>query len=102
MAALVLLACGSRNAAAITAQDVTEKMSHDQRFGYLTGLIDMTMYQTALSGNRTRAQCIYDAFYTKNAAQDDPWRRLNDALREFGDKRPESIVVLLIQKICGA
>jgi hypothetical protein len=89
------------NAVALVSQDVTEKMSHDQRFGYLAGLVDMNAYQAALSGNKERAKCIVDAFYANASKDDDPWRRLLDALRQYPDKRPESIVVLLIQKTCG-
>lgn len=91
----------SSAAAALTAQDVTGKMSQEQRFSYLTGLIDMSMYQAALSGDPARAQCIYDAFYTAPGKDSNPWRRFDDALRQFGDKRPEAILTLLIQKICA-
>jgi hypothetical protein len=90
------------SASALTAQEVTEKMSREQSFGYLAGLVDMSTYQAALSGNRARAQCIHDAFYTDIGRKGDAWERLDTALRQFPDKRAEGIVTLLIQKMCGS
>ncbi len=45
IALLCLLGCAP--CLAITAKDVTEKMSKEERFGYLTGLIDMQALQAA-------------------------------------------------------
>jgi hypothetical protein len=91
----------SGSAAALTAREVTGKMTPDQKSGYLAGLADMTVFQAALAGDKTRAQCIYDAFYKDIGRQGDAWQRLDDALRDFPDKRAESILFLLVQKICG-
>lgn len=90
---------GAHAAVAITAQDVMGKMDERQRFGYLSGLVDMLAYQAALAGNGERANCITDSYY--RGGKDKAWPRLYAALEKFGDKRPESIVVLLARKACG-
>ena len=61
----------------------------------------MTVFQAGLAGDKTRAQCIYDAFYKNIGKQGDAWQRLDEALREFPDKRAESILFLLVQKLCA-
>jgi hypothetical protein len=100
-AALLCLPGLSGSAVALTAREVTGKMSPDQKSGYLAGLADMTVFQAGLAGDKTRAQCIYDAFYKNIGKQADAWQRLDEALLEFPDKRAESILFLLVQKMCG-
>lgn len=99
--ALSLSWLGFTNASALTGKEVTEKMSQDQQFGYLAGLVDMSVFQAAMSGNGARSNCIYEAFYKNVAKDSSPWRRIDAALREHPDKRAESIVHLLLLKICG-
>jgi hypothetical protein len=84
---------------AITAKDVTEKMTEKQRFGYVTGLIDMLAYQHLLSGNRDRSQCISDAFYGK---KDETWHKLFELFGRFPDKAPEGLVVVLMNRACAS
>lgn len=86
-------------AVAITARDVTEKMTEKQRFGYVTGLIDMLAYQHLLSGNRDRSQCISDAFYGK---KDETWYKLFELFGRFPDKAPEGLVVVLMNRACAS
>jgi hypothetical protein len=85
-------------AVAITAKDVMEKMTEKERFGYVTGLIDMLSYQHLLSGNRERAQCISNAFYGK---KDEAWHMLFETFGRYPDKAPEGLVVVLMKRACG-
>jgi hypothetical protein len=82
---------------AITAKDVTEKMSEKERFGYLTGLVDMLSYQSLLAGDRKRAECVSSAFYKTDGTQ----KQIVDALYSLPDKAPEGIVILVINRACG-
>lgn len=98
IAAVVALAFLSQNASALTADDVTKKMNHDQRFSYLTGLIDMLAYQTSVAGNRSKGDCIVGAFFREG--KEASWNRLNEVLEKFGDKRAEILVSVLAEQLC--
>ena len=37
-----------------------EKMGNDERWGYLTGLVDMMSYQALLRGDKASVRCIMD------------------------------------------
>jgi hypothetical protein len=95
LAALVLPR-GSANA--VTAKDVLEKMTEKERFGYVTGLVDMLSYQFVLAGNRERAECVTKAFYS-NA--EDTWRSVVSTFQKFEDKSPEGLIVVLMNRSCG-
>ena len=95
-----LLACfafAAQPAEAITARELMEKMDRNQRFGYLTGLIDMMSYQALLAGDRARAECISDAFYKNNTMSD----RIYETFGKYPDKSPEGLVVVLMKRECG-
>jgi hypothetical protein len=94
LAAVVLPAGKAR---AITAKDVLEKMTEKERFGYVTGLVDMLSYQFVLAGNRGRAECVTKAFYG-NA--EDTWRSVLSTFEKFSDKAPEGLVVVLMNRAC--
>jgi hypothetical protein len=95
----VALVMSTSDAFAITAKDVMEKMTEKQRFGYITGLVDMLSYQHLLSGNRERAQCISNAFYGRN---EEAWHKLVDTFGRYPDKAPEGLVVVLMKHACGS
>jgi hypothetical protein len=84
-------------ALAITAKDVLEKMTDKERFGYVTGLVDMHSYQSLVGGDRKRAECISDAFYKGDAIT----KKIFEAFSRFPDKSPEGIVILLFRQSCG-
>jgi hypothetical protein len=48
----------SSPAAALSARDVMEKMSKEERYSYLIGLAHMHSYHAVLAGDRPRATCI--------------------------------------------
>lgn len=102
LGALALSACLTLGAApsfAITAKDVTEKMSKQDRFNYLTGLIDMRAFVAAQAGDAVLPKCIYDLYYREKEGS--AWTALLDALVKFPDKQPATIVFLLTQKACA-
>ena len=97
-AALVCaIALASTPCVAITARDVMEKMSEKERFGYLSGLVDMLSYQSLLGGDRKRAECVYEAFYKEAATT----KKLIEAFNRFPEKAPEGLVILLMRNACG-
>ena len=85
-------------AAAITAEDVTKRMTQEGRKRYLDGLIDMLAYQTAAGGNSKAAVCITDKFYRKEIEAS--WSRLLDVLDQYPGKRPEVLVTALAKQLC--
>lgn len=82
---------------AITAKDVLDKMSKEERVGYLTGLIDMLAYKELLAGDKAYAQCLSDAFYKDKTMGE----RIYSTLAAYPDKAPEGLVYLLFKKACG-
>lgn len=95
-----LVACLSLTATpalAITARDVMEKMEQKERYSYLTGLIDMMSYQALLGGDRTRAECISNAFYKRGEMP----ARILETFGKHLDKAPEGLVVVLMKRECG-
>lgn len=75
-----------------------KKMSKDERFSYLSGLIDMLSYQMAIGGSAPKAACVGETYY--GGGKDLAWRNLYEALDTFSDKRPEIILTLLAKKAC--
>jgi len=99
--ALALCFVASSSCMAMTAKDVTEKMTKEARFNYLGGLLEMQIFQTMRSGNTKAAQCMRDNYFPETGGKDDAWAKLYDALDQFPDKQATAIVYLLTQKICG-
>lgn len=87
---------------AITAKDVMQKMSKQERFSYLSGLIDMQMFQAGQSGKAAASQCMHDTYYAEAGGAGDGWSKLYDALDQFPDKEATAIVYLLGLKVCGS
>lgn len=88
----------THNALAIDASDVMQKMTEKERFGYLTGLVDMLSYQYVLAGNADRARCISDAFYKK---PEDMSRTVVETFAKHPDKPAEGLIVVLMNRACG-
>jgi hypothetical protein len=61
--AVVLGSVAAPSAFAITARDVMEKMSKQERYSYLTGLIEMRAFYAAQAGDAALPKCAYDAYY---------------------------------------
>jgi hypothetical protein len=86
-------------ARAITARDVTEKMSKEDRYNYLTGLIDMRAFQAGQSGDTAFSKCVNDAYYRDKDGG--AWVAVLESLQKFPDRQAATIVFLLTQKMCG-
>lgn len=100
ISAALLLAAGvaASPVNALTARDVMEKMEDKERFGYLTGLVDMMSYQAVLAGDQPRAECISNAFFGR---KDDAWNDVAVLFARYPDKSPQGLVVVLMNKACG-
>jgi hypothetical protein len=97
VALLATMTLTIQSAAAITARDVTDKMSANERYGYLTGIVDSLSYQSLLNGNRDYARCVSDAFYRDK----DGMSRVIDALHAFPDKPTVAIIIVVMKRRCG-
>jgi hypothetical protein len=97
-AALLMLTATVHSASAITAEDVMKKMSHEQRVGYLAGLVDMLAYQAAANGDRAKGNCIADRFYREK--REDSIARTLEVFSKFSDKRPEILLSVLANQLC--
>ncbi len=84
---------------ALTARDVTEKMSKEDRYNYLSGLIDMRAFQAAQSGDTAFSKCVNDAYYRDKEGV--AWTAVLESLQKFPDRQAATIVFLLTQKMCG-
>lgn len=58
-----LFSLSSSPAEAVTAGDVVGKMSKEERYGYLSGAIDMAMFMHSQNGGGAKAECIMGWFY---------------------------------------
>jgi len=101
LASILLYTISASSAFAITAKDVTDKMSKEEQKGYLTGLIDMRMLDAAQAGDAKLPRCIHDSYYRDIGQDGDAWSRLYDAFARFPDKDAATIVFLLVKKACG-
>lgn len=94
----LLVTAGISTASAGTAEDVMKKMSADQRWGYVSGLVDMLAYQTAATGNQEKGNCIADKFYGES--RDMSVKRLFDVMAQYPDKRPEILMKVVADQLC--
>ncbi len=83
-------------AGAITALDVMEKMSKEERFNYITGMFDMMSYQYILSGDEKRGKCIIAKGYRDKSM----FVRIYATFLRYPDKPAAGLVILLMNKAC--
>lgn len=85
--------------AVVTAADVLDKMTEKERFGYITGVVDLAAYRAASSeANSKKAECIHTWFYGKDA------KGLSEIVATFARYRERPAVGLidvLIGRACG-
>lgn len=97
LAALLLAATP---AFAITAGEVLDKMTRDERFGYITGAIDMAMYHAStLEKNNPKAECILNWYYGKDAPGPKQVLNMFDRNRE---RNAIALIQVLINRACPA
>jgi len=75
------------------------KMSRDEQFGYITGMIDMMTYQATIGGNKAKADCIVNTYLGER--KDEAWAKLMDAFDALPDRYPAGIVAVLVKEACG-
>lgn len=91
----------SNQAMAITAGDVRYKMSSDEQFAYVLGVIEGLAYARYVkdSPDETGMQCIYN-WYQKDSAV-----RWTDTLfpffEKYSDKPVGVLLYVLTKKVCG-
>ena len=84
-------------AQALTGEDVMDRMSKDERNGYLAGAVEMAAFMNHVDGRRERAQCILGLLFGDAA---DPLV-FDRTLAEFLDHQAMPVIHLVIKRECG-
>ena len=83
---------------AVTAGDVLDKMTDNERGGYLNGAVEMAMYNAVTQGNGKKSECILNWYYKSNG------KGARDVVATFDKYKDKSAVMLiqaLIDRECG-
>jgi hypothetical protein len=83
---------------AVTAGDVLDRMTDKERGGYLSGAVEMAMYQAGLQGNAKKSECILNWYYKSDG------KGSRDVIATFDKYKDKSAVMLiqaLIDRECG-
>ncbi|MEO1193319.1 MAG: hypothetical protein AAFY02_16270 [Pseudomonadota bacterium] len=105
VSAAVMLGATSAQADEMSAGSVLERMSFEDRFVFMAGIIEGLAYARYKSdGNQTDGMgCIYDWFY----GQDDTSERakasfqIEEAFARYPDHTPGAVVGALVTMRCG-
>lgn len=91
---------GPKNAAALTADDVLNKMSSKEQYSYLAGLVGGFAHSRYLKErpSTTGMNCIYDWYHTDIKKS---WSRIDTWFSRHLEKPVEPLVYVLIKKECG-
>lgn len=85
---------------AITAGDVLDRMTEQERFQFVNGSVEMAMYlASAQEKNDAKAECILNWFYGKNASGP---KQVIDTFRRYRDKPAVALINVLINQTCRA
>lgn len=84
-------------AAALTAQDVLEKMSPDERGAYLIASVEMAAFLAKVNGDKERSACIMNWWFDTPATNG----RVVAVFERFSDRAPQPILYVLMNKACG-
>lgn len=87
----------SSPARAITAGDVMNEMSSEQRTGFFTGAIDMASHLFAVGGNREKAECAVNWFFGREGSLGS----VHSFFEEHQDKDAVGLLHVLINRECG-
>lgn len=99
-AALLAMLMAATPAFAITAGEVLDKMTEKERFGYITGAVDMIMLTTATSEKNTaKAECILAWHYGEKAPGP---RLIVETFGRYRDRNAVGLIKLLIDRACPA
>jgi hypothetical protein len=93
---------------AITAGDVLDKMTEKERAGYISGAVEMAMFQAATDQhNENKSRCVLEWFYGTRAADGVPLKdpvgpsQIIAAFNRFRDQPAIGVIALLINRACG-
>lgn len=98
--AVVAFLSGGRDAAALTADDVLNKMSAEERVAYVSGIVGGLAYSRFLRDkpDETGMNCIYDWYYTGEEARH---QQITQWFERHLDKPAEPLLYILIKRECG-
>jgi hypothetical protein len=91
---------------AMTAEIIMTKMTPEDRYTYMAGIVEGLAYARYRNDNRNVSgdnksaagmACVYDWFYKNEANRE----RIIQAFRKFGSHYPGAIMSALIRKDCG-
>lgn len=98
---LLLMVIPAKFSFAIPIADYKEKMSRDERAGYLTGGISALTFQYADDGNMAKSKCVYDWFYKSDKGGDEMAIELMKARMADPSLHVEAVILAVIKKKCG-
>lgn len=107
LTALAITAGAPAKAEDFTAGIVMEKMKPDERFTFLSGVIEGLAYARYVKDGKTTdgMGCIYDWFYSEGDFADQSTEAIDQielAFLKYKDYTPGALVGALIIKRCGA
>ncbi len=99
LAAAAFLSSG-KDAAALTADDVLNRMNENERFAYISGVVDGLAFArwNADKPDSIGTQCIYDWYY---GARTEVREIILTWLERHKDKPVDALMYVLIKQECG-
>ena len=94
---LALCMFGTPALAFMSAGDYTDKMTREQRFGYMNGVLDMAIYQAAQQKNKAKGQCIQDWYYRDETTSG----KVFEFLSSSKDLPAPALINISINRECG-
>jgi len=81
--------------------DYKEKMSFDERAGFLSGAISALSFQYAYEGKGAKSTCVTDWFYRSGHGSEDMVVELMKARLADPSLHVEAVILAVIKKQCG-
>jgi hypothetical protein len=87
------------SAYAVTAGDVMNKMTKDERGGYIGGALEMAMFlASSVEKNNAKSECILNWYYRGNGQAQ---REILATFDAYKDKPAAPLLNVLINRHCG-
>ena len=83
-------------ARAITNENVLS-WSDEQQYTYMAASVEMAAFMASVAGDRDRSRCIIDWFFRDDSGT----ATIYNAMHEFLDHTPQTLIYLLINRQCG-
>ena len=99
--ASVAFLAGGKDAAALTAGEVLENMSSEERFHYVSGVVEGLAFARWLADDRddTGMQCIWDWYLGSD--QRERFNAQMDWFEQHPDQQVSTLMYALIREECG-